>query len=228
MIDFSKAFDRINHEVLLTKLSKLRLPDCILNWFISFLSNRSHATKCLGNVSSTLPINLSIIQGSGLGPTFYIVLESDLKAKSPINLRPIFKYADDTNLLVPEYTDVQIQEEFEAILDWAAANKMTVNMKKTKDIVFRRPNPKIDLHLSTFLHIEQVSEAKLLGVIFTSNLLWNSHINFILQACSQRSFLLRRLRDQGLTRKQLNIVYDAFIISRIMYASEAWSGFFVA
>jgi hypothetical protein len=66
---------------------------------------------------------------------------------------------------------VQIQEELEAILDWAAANKMTVNMTKTKEIVFRRPNPKIDLHLSTFLHIEQVSEAKLFGVIFTSNLL---------------------------------------------------------
>lgn len=223
MIDFSKAFDRVNHEVLLTKLSKLPLPDCILNWFISFLSNRSHATKCLGTVSSTLPINRSIIQGSGLGPTFYIVLESDLKAKSPINL--IFKYADDTNLLVPECTDVQIQEEFEAILEWAAANKMTVNMTKTKEIVFRRPNPKIDLHFSTFLHIEQVSEAKLLGVIFTNNLLFDSHVNFILKACSQRSFLLRRLRDQGLTRKQLNIVYDAIIISRIMYASQSWSGF---
>jgi hypothetical protein len=179
MIDFSKALDRVNLEVLLTKLSKLPLPDCILNWFISFLSNRSHATKCLGNVSSTLHINLSIIQGSGLGPTFYIVLESDLKAKSPINV--IFKYADDTNLLAPECTDVQIQEEFEAILDWAADNKMTVNMTKTKEIVFRRPNPKIDLHLSTFPHIEQVSEAKLLGVIFTSNLLWDSHINFILK-----------------------------------------------
>jgi hypothetical protein len=94
-------------------------------------------------------------------------------------------------------------------------------------IVFRRPHPKIDLHLSTFSHIEQVSEAKLLSVIFTSNLLWDSHINFTLKACSQRSFLLRRLRDQGLTRKQLNIFHDAIIISRIMYASQAWSGFFI-
>jgi hypothetical protein len=184
VIDFSKAFDCVNHEVLLTKLSKLPLHDCILNWFISFLSNRSHATKCLGTVSSTLSINLSIIQGSGLGPTFYIVLESDLKAKSPINL--IFKYADDTNLLVPECMDVQIQEEFEAILEWAAANKMTVNMTKTKEIVFRRPNPKIDLHFSAFLNIEQVSESKLLGVIFTNNLLFDSHFNFILKACNQR------------------------------------------
>jgi hypothetical protein len=120
---------------------------------------------------------------------------------------------------------VQIQEEFEAILVWAVANRMTVNMTKTKEIVFRRPNPKIELYLSTFPHIEQLSEAKLLGVIFTNNLRFDSHINFILKTCSQRSFLLRRLRDQGLTRKQLNIVYDAIIISRIMYASQSWSGF---
>jgi hypothetical protein len=105
----------------------------------------------------------------------------------------------DANLLVPECTDVQIQEEFEAILEWAAANKMTVNMTKTKEIVVRRRNPKNDLHFSTFLNIEQ---AKLLRVIFTNNLLFDRHINFILRACSQRSFLLRRLRDQGLTRKQ--------------------------
>jgi hypothetical protein len=63
--------------------------------------------------------------------------------------------------------DVQIQEEFEAILQWAAANKMTVNMTKTKQSVIRRLNPKCDLHFSTFLNIEQVSEAKLLSVIFT-------------------------------------------------------------
>jgi hypothetical protein len=55
MIDFSKAFDRVNHEVLLTKLSKVPLTDCIFNWFISFLSNRSHATKCLGNQPFGLP-----------------------------------------------------------------------------------------------------------------------------------------------------------------------------
>ena len=174
MIDFVKAFDRVNHEVLLTKLSKLPLPDCIFNWFISFLTNRCHSTKCLGTVSSVLPINLSIIQGSGLGPTFHSILESDLTAKSWINL--IFKYADDTNLLVPECTDVQIQEEFEAILEWAATNKMAINMTKTKEIVFRRPNPKTDLSLSTIINIEQVSEAKLLGVIFTNNFHFDKHI----------------------------------------------------
>jgi hypothetical protein len=80
--------------VSLKKLSKLPLPNCICNWFISFLTGRSHTTRRFGIESHPLPINLSIIQGSGLGPTFYIVLESDLKAVSATNV--IFKYADDT------------------------------------------------------------------------------------------------------------------------------------
>jgi hypothetical protein len=68
-----------------------------------------------------------------------------------------------------------------AILKWAAANKMTINITKTKEIVFRRPNPKIDLHLPSLLGIEIVNEAKLLGVIFTNNFHFDSHINYLLK-----------------------------------------------
>ena len=110
---------------------------------------------------------------------------------------------------------MQIQEEFEAIVKWAAANKMTINMTTTKEVVFRHPNPKIELHLPSLLGIEQVNEAKLLGVIFTHNPHFDSHINFLLKVFSQRSYLIRSLRDQGLSRQQLNIVFDAIILSRI-------------
>jgi hypothetical protein len=72
---------------------------------------------------------------------------------------------DDTNLLVPERTDAQLHEEFEAIFKWAAINKMTINMAKTKEIVFCRPNPKLYVTLPSLPGIEQISEAKLLGVI---------------------------------------------------------------
>ena len=71
-VDFSKAFDRVDHAVLVQKLSKLSMPGCILNWLINFLTGRSHTTKSYGMESNSLPINLSIVQGSGLGPKFYI------------------------------------------------------------------------------------------------------------------------------------------------------------
>jgi hypothetical protein len=119
---------------------------------------------------------------------------------------------------------VQLHEEFEAIVKWAAINIMTINVAKTKEIVFRRPNPKLDVYLPSLPGIEQISEAKLLGVIFSNNFHFDTHINFILKVCNQRSYLIRRLKDQGLSRKHLNIVFDAIILSRIMYASQSWSG----
>ena len=222
-VDFSKAFDRVDHAVLVQKLSKLSMPGCILNWLINFLTGRSHTTKSYGMESNPLPINLSIVQGSGLGPKFYIVLASDLKPISRVNL--IFKYADDTNLLVPEHTDVQLQEEFQAIQKWAINNKMVINASKTKEIVFHRPNPRMEIVLSPLPGIQQVTEIKLLGVIFSDSLRFDSHVDFILKTCSQRSYIIKRFRDQGLSLKQLSIIFDAVILSRIMYASSAWCGF---
>jgi Reverse transcriptase (RNA-dependent DNA polymerase) len=224
LIDFSKAFDVVDHVVLVEKLSKLKLPKCILNWLISFLVGRNHTTKTAGVESRPLSINLSIVQGSGIGPTFYIILESDLKPVSPINI--VFKYADDTNLLVPEHTDVQLGEEFEAIQLWALRNKMIINTSKTKEIVFRRPNPRsCSVDLPAIQAIEKIKETKLLGVIFTDSFHFDSHVNFILKICSQRSYLMRKLRDQGLTANHLNVVFDAIILSRITYGVCAWSGF---
>jgi len=69
-----------------------------------------------------------------------IILESDLKPISNVNI--VFKYADDTNLLVPEHTDVQLCDEYKAIKLWALRNKMIINASKTKEIVFRCPNPR--------------------------------------------------------------------------------------
>jgi len=113
--------------------------------------------------SAQCQITRSIIQGSGLGPTLYIIMESDLHPKSSKNM--LFNYADDATLIVPENTDVSVTEKFEHINSWATVNKMILNLLKTKEIVFRRPGPK---RLHTFPSvegIELVEQAKLLGVI---------------------------------------------------------------
>ena len=80
-------------------------------------------------------------------------MEGDLKAVSSNNL--LFKYADDTNLLVPEITDVDIKDEFNNVLKWAADNCMTVIFSKTKEIVFHRPSARYSLP-SVITGIEQV------------------------------------------------------------------------
>ena len=108
---------------------------------------------------------------------------------------------------------------------WALRNKMIINASKTKEIVFRRPNPRLSIDLPALQAIEKIKETKLLGVIFSDSFHFDSHVNYILKICSQRSYLMRKLRDQGLSANQLNIVFDAIILSRIMYGVCAWSGF---
>jgi hypothetical protein len=86
-----------------------------------------------------------MVQGSGIGPTFYIILESD--SEQALNVNIVVKYADGTYPLVPEHTDVQLCNEYEAIKLWVLRYKMIIIACNTKEIVCRRPNPRISIDL---------------------------------------------------------------------------------
>jgi len=110
-------------------------------------------------------ISLSIVQGSGIGPTLYIVMKSDLHVVSRTN--EIIKFADDTTILVPENTDVGLDVELRQVSKWADINRLTLNTDKTKEIVFRRPKVKY-FHMPPAVNsIEQVDCCKSLGVFFS-------------------------------------------------------------
>jgi len=226
MIDFTKAFDLVNHPILLAKLARLDLPERAVNWIISYLTGRSQILKYDGetsSVGSAAEINTSIVQGSGLGPMLYVVMESDLCTLSAMNV--LVKYADDTNLLVPSDSDTELIDEFDNVKAWASVNKMIIHLLKTKEIVFRRPNPKLVIYPPPLEQIERVSNAKLLGIILNENLRFDIHVNHILKICSQRFYLLKLLRDQGLPRQHLNTVFYALVMSRLQYALPVWSGY---
>ena len=223
LVDFSKAFDIVNHVTILRKLSGLSLPWNVINWLIYFLTHRKIQLKNNLTISHPKPINRGIVQGSGIGPTLYIVHESDLIPFSDINI--LIKYADDTNLLVPANTDFSISQEFDSIKAWAFQNKMSINFSKTKEIVFHRPNPYHSVNPLPVDDIEQLTEARILGVILNGNFCFDSHIQFVMRICSQRLHIIKLLRKQALPRKQLGIVFQAIIVSRIQYAISARGGF---
>jgi len=91
-IDYSKAFDTINHAILFQKLQQLTIPPNVLLWIINFLSGRTQAVSSCGQTSGWLPVSQSIIHGSGIGPYLYLVYASDLQSLSPYTV--IIKYAD--------------------------------------------------------------------------------------------------------------------------------------
>jgi hypothetical protein len=211
------------NKCILLENSMLSLPWSIINWIISFLIDRKIQLKRGVILSQPKQINRGIVQGSGIGPTLYIVHESDLIPLSLVNI--LLKYADDTSLLVPENTDIPISQEFDNIKTWAFHNKMIINFSKTKEIVFFRPNPYRSVHPLPVDDIEQLLEAKVLGVILNGKFHFDSHLQFIIRQCSQRLYLMKLLRKQGLPPKQMGIVFQAIIISRIQYAISAWGGF---
>ena len=106
LIDFSKAFVSVNHLLLISKLKLLKLSDNIIQWVVSFLTDREQFTKIGDRRSATRIITRSIVQSSGIGPILFIIFVIDLR---PLGLtNHITKYADDTSLLVPEMADIDI------------------------------------------------------------------------------------------------------------------------
>ena len=101
---------------------------------------------------------------------------------------------------------------------------MVINILKTKDIVFRRPNPRLYINPVRISEVQQVTSA-ILGITLCDTLRFDAYIGNALKMCSQRIYLLKLLRDQGLPRHYLNIVFNALVLSRLRYAITAWSGF---
>jgi hypothetical protein len=155
---------------------------------------------------------------------FVYLMESDLYLLSQIN--EILKYAVGTNLLVPQHTDISVNAEYQNVINWASCNKLTINSSKTKEIVFHRPHFRsVDIQ-SSFTDVVMLDEVKLLGVVFTSKLTFDKHVNDILSLCNQRFYLLKLLRDQGMPLDSLSTVYHALVVNRIAYCLSAWGGFF--
>jgi hypothetical protein len=97
-VDFSKAFDMVDHAILIRKLCMANVPTFIIKWIISFLTDRMQATTFLGKLSTLMKINRSIVQGSGIGPTLFIMFACDLKPIDSLNY--LLKYVDDSTLIV--------------------------------------------------------------------------------------------------------------------------------
>ena len=98
-LDVSKAFDMVRHSTLLEKLAQLDMPDNAYNWLVAFFSEHSHCTVNQGQTSILKNITTSIIQGSGSGPTAYVVNATDQRTVVPTN--KLIKFADGTYLLIP-------------------------------------------------------------------------------------------------------------------------------
>jgi hypothetical protein len=143
--DLQKAFDTVDHEILLKKLALLGINNIALKWFTSYLSERSQCVDINGSLSEEKCLLLSVIQGSILGPILFLCYINDLP-----NCTSLFTtlFADDGTCL-GKNANLQLlinyaNNELQKIANWFLANKMAVNTSKTKFIIFRSQGKQIE------------------------------------------------------------------------------------
>jgi len=168
-IDFSTAFDTVRHKTLLDKISQRDIPDNIFNWLVDVLAGHWRQTHYGDSVSQIKSITASIIQGSAIGPTSYVVTASDRHTIS--NGKELCKYADDTYLIIPSTNVNTISNELQHISDWAASNNLSLNLSKSEEIVFAAKRKKHKFNIPDTLDgLKRVQNIKILVVIFTNGL----------------------------------------------------------
>ena len=143
-IDLQKAFDTVDHEILLKKLEYYGIKGVANKWFNSYLSNRHQFVTINGFDSTKSPMNFGVPQGSVLGPLLFLIYINDLN--KAIRFSIIHHFADDTNLLIVGKTLKKIQKQInidlKLLCKWLKANKISINTSKTELIVFRDPKKK--------------------------------------------------------------------------------------
>ena len=162
LIDFSKAFDRIDHNILLYKLQLLSVPPLLLNWCADFLRNRQQRVMVGQSKSSWKSVCAGVPQGIKLGPLLFLVMVNGLSTALPL-YEVISATAIDSSTL---------QQEINNIAQWSSVNNMKLNVQKTKEftVSFLKNKPFFPPLTTNRQSLEAVQSTKLLGVVLSSDL----------------------------------------------------------
>ena len=224
-IDFSKAFDLVDHNIVIRKASSLGLRACLVPWLADFLTDRRQAVRMKGEISNFLPLTCGVPQGTKMGPLCFLAMIND----ALLDTEERWKYVDDStissqiNTAAPIYTNHQ--QVMDNMVTWATTNHVTINSRKTVAMLFDlstipTPPPHLSLGNNT---LEVALTTKLLGITIDSKLRWDEHVGATVKASSYRLFILRRLKSLGLPITELRNLYQTFILPKLTYASPAWS-----
>ena len=231
-VDLKKAFDTVDHQILLRKLEIYGIKHHALALLESYLSNRNQKCQINGYLSSKKMIKCGIPQGSILGPLFFLLYINDLPqclSKTKPRL-----FADDTNLTTSgdslPHLETAVNSDLENLMKWLIANRLTLNVAKTEFMLIgskQMIKSISDLQLNVIIEnkpVKRVIECKTLGVTLDQHLSWKSNTEIICKKITSGISALRRLKE-FIDRKTLVSVYNAIVRPYFDYCCEVWDVF---
>ena len=231
-LDMQKAFDLVDHTILVKKLEVYHLGDNVLKFFNSYLQHREQKVYAHGQFSRSDQVRFGVPQGSILGPLLFILFINDLPLHVSNDKVDCDLFADDASLHAAGKSVADISHSLQGSLtqvsQWCASNHMLLHPKKTKSMLITtrqkhqlRPAP-LQLRLDDN-PIQQVSEKPFLGVCVDDQLKWESHIDTLCKTIARNTYLLSKLKHITDTHSR-KLFFLAHIKSHVDYASTIWDG----
>ena len=228
-LDLKKAFDTVDHNLLLSKLSLFGITDIELEWFSNYLHDRKQCTSIKNTLSLPAKVELGVPQGSILGPQLFSLFVNDLPTS--VSKAQVVMYADDTMLMYSDKSLINIQSclnnELNRVNEWLVKNRLVLNTSKTKYMIIGTPHKLSNINEPIVISVnneplERVYNFKYLGVYLDQSLNWNDHLEYNSKKIGSKISLLRRLRPL-LTEQSSKLLVNSLILPHFDYCSPVWS-----
>ena len=221
-IDYSKAFDYVDHSILIEKLVKLGVRTILINLIISFLKGRSHCTKILGEVSSFLNITCGVPQGTCSGPKLFVILIDGKKCSFVSTHKFVddktlsYSYSGDPTEILQNALDIESEE--------TRKDKMIINGTKCHAITFNfSQKNKLPQNLNlNGITVDNCDTIKLLGIKISKDLKWAENTKHICSKVRKKIYILSKLKKFGLKTHELLVTWKTILRPLTEYAVPLW------
>jgi hypothetical protein len=223
--DFSKAFDRIDHQILLQKLLECGIHGNLFRWFTSYVQNRSQAVAVNGFTSSWVGIPSGVPQGSLLGPLLFVIFINDIHGI--LKHSHFLLYADDTKIYraIKNINDcLLLQDDLNRFTQYCVENRLDLNVSKCHSMSFTRKLIPISFNYSlNSIDIINSSSTRDLGLYQDPKLIFDIHIDKIVKKASRSLGFIMRSTSKFKKIKPIKVLYCSFVRSILEYASVVWN-----